>query len=422
MKRESLTNLDYERAVLATVMLDNRQIDELRIEETLFTRQSHREIWRAMQEVIHDGGVAGYMTVANYVPKHRQEIERIQGQETWGVGHIVSELWELRTLRGLHQLSREISERVTDSDAQSILSEIDSRTLALSEHAAEHYAHIAQATETATEEIEAAYHRSGELSGAPTGLSSLDNMLDGLQDSEMSVIGARPGTGKTAVALQMSKAMSAGDYRVGFFSAEMAGPTLARRLLSQESGIEGSKLRKGFLRNSDFTHLVNAAGRIRGYNIWIDDTPNISIGQLIASARQMRRHEKVNAIMIDYMGLVRHERSDIPRWEQYVDISRRLKGLARELDCPVVVLVQLTRDAEGKRPSLSHIRDAGSIEQDSDVVMFLHPEGALKTSSGGESDTHTRVELILAKQRNGPVGSVPCVFDRARMQFYEVSD
>lgn len=408
---DTLTNIDYERQALASVMEDNRRLDE-DIDESLFTRRAHVEILRAIREIASGGGVAGFATVASRIPHHEREIEAMQSLATPGISWIVGQLRELRTKRDIQTLCRSVQERIHSHTSAQLISDIDSATLRLSEHMSAGYRRMSEATMEAVNAIEAASKRT-DMSGGSCGLNTVDGKLDGFQDGELAIIGARPSTGKTAFALQIAESMCRQGRRVGIFSAEMAAHTLASRMLSRESGIAGKALRTGMLKESEFSRLVDAAGRIDGMDCWIDDTPNIEIAQVISGARQMRRNEGINAIIIDYLGLLRHERTDMPRWERMGEISARLKGLSRELSCPVVALSQITRDREGKRPTLASIRDSGAIEQDADVVMFLH--------SDHTEDSVREVEVIVAKNRNGETGSVRTMFDAGKMTFREVA-
>ncbi len=261
--------------------------------------------------------------------------------------------------------------------------------------------------------IEHLYHRKESYTGVPTGFTELDNMTSGFQNSEFIVIGARPSVGKTALALTMAANMSVKNkIPVGFFTLEMSEMALMNRLIASESRINSEKLRSGMLKPSDFHNLTEAAGRIYEAPLYIDDTPNMKLLDLRAQARRMLSKEGVKIIFVDYIGLIEPEsKSNVPRHEQVAEISRSLKSLAREMEVPIVCLSQVGRQSEGKAPSLADLRESGSIEQDADVVMFLHRE-----RESTDSDDRSRgplnitTELIIAKQRNGPIGTVPIVF------------
>ena len=264
--------------------------------------------------------------------------------------------------------------------------------------------------EATVEAIERLYQTKDNYTGIPSGFPSLDNMLSGFQNSEFIVIGARPSVGKTALALTMAGNISVHQkIAVGFFTLEMSKQALMQRLLSAEARIGSQTLRTGMLKSSDFKNLTDAAGLIYEAPLWIADTPNMRLLDLRAQARRMVAQHQVRIIFVDYLTLVSAENSESPRHEQIAEISRSLKALARELEVPVVALSQVTRDSEGKRPNLANIRESGAIEQDADVVMFLHRERV------SEQETHQQAqvietELIVAKQRNGPVGTVKIAF------------
>ncbi len=261
------------------------------------------------------------------------------------------------------------------------------------------------------EAIEKLYNTKDAFTGIPSGLGDLDNMTSGFQRSELIIIGARPSVGKTALALTMAANVAIKErISTAFFTLEMSDMALMQRLIASEARINSENIRTGLLKPSDFHSLMEAAGRIYDAPLYIVDMPNMKLLDLRAQARRLRAQQKVEIIFIDYLTLITSENYDLPRHEQIAEISRSLKSLARELDVPVVALSQVRRDAEGKRPSLSDLRESGSIEQDADVVMFLHRERETERKSGEERGKAIPTELILAKQRNGPVGTVDIVF------------
>ena len=194
-----------------------------------------------------------------------------------------------------------------------------------------------------------------------------------------------------------------------FFSLEMSNVQVMQRLLSQESRLSGEKIRTGALKLEHFQRLQDAAGRIYVSPLWIDDTPNMKLLELRSTARRLRAQNKVEIIFIDYIGLIQNENTNIPRHEQIGEVSRSLKSLARELKIPIVVLSQVGRQSEGNKPTLADLRDSGSIEQDADVIMFLHRE-RVETSGKEEKPQTIPTELLLSKQRNGPTGTAKIVF------------
>lgn len=272
------------------------------------------------------------------------------------------------------------------------------------------------------EAIERLYNTKDAFTGIPSGLSDLDAMTSGFQKSELIIIGARPSVGKTALALSLAAHTSIKEkIPTAFFTLEMSDMALMQRLISSEARIESEKIRTGLLKPSDFHSLIEAAGRIYEAPLYIVDMPNMKLLDLRAQARRLRAQQKVEIIFIDYLTLVSSENYQLPRHEQIAEISRSLKSLARELDIPVVALSQVRRDAEGKRPSLSDIRESGSIEQDADLVMFLHRERESEKRADGERSKAVPTELIIAKQRNGPVGTVDIVFLPSYTRFESLS-
>jgi replicative DNA helicase len=260
------------------------------------------------------------------------------------------------------------------------------------------------------EAIEKLYHTKDAYIGIPSGFTELDMLTSGFQNSEFIVIGARPSVGKTALALTMAANMAVhSKFPVGFFTLEMSSMALMQRMLASEARIRSNSLRSGFLKPSDFHKLTEAASKIYEAPMYIEDTPSLRLLDLRALARRMRHQFSVAIIFIDYLTLITSENRDLPRHEQIAEISRSLKALARELDIPVVALSQVRRESEGKQPTLADLRESGSIEQDAEVVIFLHRD---RMAGDSQEDIPRNIEtdLIVAKQRNGPVGSMKIAF------------
>ncbi|MBN1835951.1 MAG: replicative DNA helicase [Spirochaetales bacterium] len=301
-----------------------------------------------------------------------------------------------------HDESREV--RLIIEDAERQIFEITDR-----QHAGTFQAAREIVTRT-IEAIEKLYHTKDAYIGIPTGFTELDMLTSGFQNSEFIVIGARPSVGKTALALSMASNIAL-HYKlpVGFFTLEMSSMALMQRLLAAEARIRSNSLRSGFLKPSDFHKLTEAASKIYEAPLYIEDTPSLRLLDLRALARRMKHQFNVAIIFVDYLTLVTAENRDLARHEQIAEISRSLKALARELDIPVVALSQVRRETEGKMPNLADLRESGSIEQDADVVIFLHRE-RMSGSGDDEAPRDIETELIVAKQRNGPVGSLKIAF------------
>ncbi|MCR5605816.1 MAG: replicative DNA helicase [Treponema sp.] len=257
------------------------------------------------------------------------------------------------------------------------------------------------------DEIDNRYKNSGSYTGIPSGFIDLDGMTSGFQKSELIIIGARPSMGKTAMALSMMQHIAIErDIPTGFFSLEMSVNQIGQRILSQVARVSGTRLRSGVLKMDDFKRIQDAAGKCYSSPLYIVDTPNMKLLDLRAMARRLRVNYNVQIIFIDYIGLITSENADAPVYEQISEISKSLKALARELEIPIVVLCQVARSAEAKEPNLAELRGSGSIEQDADVVMFIHRERK-KTD---EENPVMDAKLIVAKQRNGPIGDVDLLF------------
>lgn len=255
--------------------------------------------------------------------------------------------------------------------------------------------------------IEKNYHKKSELTGVPSGIARLDSMTSGFQKSEMIIIGARPSIGKTAFALSMMETISI-DKKIpcGFFSLEMSYQSIGQRMLSQISRVAGSKIRSGMLSLADFQKLQDAAGRCYNSPLYIVDTPNMQLLDLRSMARRMKVNQGVQIIFIDYIGLISTGDQNAPVYETQSEISKSLKALARELEIPIVVLCQVGRDAEGQPPNLAQLRGSGSIEQDADVVMFLHRDRKIME----EKNPTQEAKCIIAKHRNGATGEIDMMF------------
>jgi replicative DNA helicase len=249
--------------------------------------------------------------------------------------------------------------------------------------------------------------RGDEFIGIPTGFTDLDRMLSGLNKSDLVIIAARPGMGKTA--LQNAVALNAArryDKRVAMFNLEMSGEQLVQRMIASETRIDSQRLRRGELADHEWAIFLEALGRLSETRIFIDDTPSITPMQLRTKCRRLHAEHGLDLIMIDYLQLMSAEHPTSNRVQEVSEISRELKGLARELDVPVVAAAQLSRAVEqrqNKRPMLSDLRDSGSIEQDADVVMFIYRDDYYNPDS---SERPNIAEVNVAKHRNGPTGAI----------------
>jgi replicative DNA helicase len=306
--------------------------------------------------------------------------------------------------RSLNRISQEIIAQSHDeqSEIRVILEEAERKIFDISDrHQTGTYHHAKEIVRQTFDAIEKHYHSKSEYTGIPSGFKELDQLTMGFQNSEFIVIGARPSVGKTAFALTIASNISIRNrVPVGFFTLEMSSMALMQRLLSMEARLDSQRMRTGMLSPADFGRITEACGRLYEAPLYISDSPDLKLLDLRAQARRMKSHQDVKIVFIDYITLIGSENRDLPRHEQIAEVSRSLKSLARELAIPVVALSQVRRETEGKKPTLADLRESGSIEQDADVVIFLHTE-----------DLKAEVrEVSIAKQRNGPVGDFKLAF------------
>ena len=327
--------------------------------------------------------------------------------------------------RALLKTAREIIAQAHDEslDSRAIIEEAEKRIFEVTEkQQTSAFKAVREIIPDAINEIERLYNSKNAYTGIPTGFGNLDRFTSGFQRSEFIVIGARPSVGKTALALSMASNIAIHEkIPVGFFTLEMSEMALTQRILAAEARINSNLIRNGMLSPANFKDLVDAAGIIYDSPLFIEDTPGIKLLDLRASARRLKVQQDIQILFIDYLTLITSETREIPRHEQIAEISRSLKALARELDIPVVALSQVRRETEGKRPSLADLRESGSIEQDADVVIFLHRDRGTEAKSEEETPSNILTELILAKQRNGPIGTVEIAFIPKYTKFEELT-
>jgi replicative DNA helicase len=417
-------NIEAERATIGAMLLDAESVGTvlrfLRPDD--FYRTSHQKIFRVILDLFNKGETIDLISLTDGL--------RVAGElEACGGSAYVSGLTdEVPTSANVEYYAKIVKDRSVRRQLQRISGQLSARsfeesvdTRVLIEEAEQKIFEITDTQQTETYRgvhdiisdtiaaIEKLYHTKDSYTGIPCGFPDLDNMTSGFQKSEFVVVGARPSVGKTALALTMAANMAIRrKVPIGFFTLEMSAMALVQRLVSSEARINSEKIRTGMLRPADFHNLTEAAGQIYEAPLYISDTPNIKLLDLRAQARRMRSKEQVEAIFVDYIGLIEPENKvNVPRHEQVAEISRSLKSLARELEIPVISLSQVGRQSEGKPPTLADLRESGSIEQDADVVLFLHRE---RGESRDNNNEHMKTDLIVAKQRNGPVGTVELVF------------
>ncbi len=429
-------NLEAEAGVLGSLMLDKDAIikiaDILHSED--FYDEKHKAIYLAMLELYEKNVSIDILTVSNLLDEQRK-LEMIGGSSYLATlvnsvptaAHVIHYATIIRrkgTLRRLINAANEITNISYNEDGaiEGILDQAEQKLFGVSQKfLKQNFIPLTQVLHETFERLDELHKNKGQLRGLATGFADLDNFLGGLQKSDLVVLAARPSMGKTSLALDIARHVGVNLKRcVGLFSLEMSKDQLADRLLSSESDVNLWKLRTGHLsddgQNNDFQRIGEAMGRLSEAPIFIDDTAGASVMEIRTKARRLQAEHDLGMVIIDYLQLMQGHNPE-NRVQEVSEISRSLKGLARELNVPVLALSQLNRAVEtrpDKRPLLADLRESGSIEQDADVVMFIYREDMYK---GKESQKPHIAEIQIAKHRNGATGRVELYFDSERTSF-----
>lgn len=431
-------DVDAERSVLGSMQLSKDAIAE--IVEILkgrdFYRPAHETVWEAIIDLYSRGEPVDPITVADHLTKSG-DLDKIGGasylhtliQSVPSAANgsyyatIVAEKATLRRLveaaTAILQLAYSEAGQVNDivSAAQALLHKVTD------ENTSEDYVPLGDLMEGTLDEIEAIAGRDGSMTGMPTGFADLDRITQGLHGGQMVVIAARPAMGKSTLALDFARAMSIKHGHAGaFFSLEMGRNEIVMRLLSAEARVALHHMRSGTMTDDDWTRLARRMPDIGVAPLFIDDSPNLSMLEIRAKCRRLVQQHGIRFICIDYLQLMQAGKTGRPenRQQEVSDMSRNLKLMAKELGIPVIALSQLNRGPEqraDKKPMISDLRESGSIEQDADIVILLHREDAYEKESPrvGEAD------LILAKHRNGPTGTVTVAFQGHYSRFVDMA-
>lgn len=419
-------DIDAEQATLGALLLDwnsaSEVVSEMKIHSEDFYLAQNRVIFSALDVLGKENVQVDAFTLIDKL-KRLGQLEKVGGEayiatltntvpSTANIKYYARIVIDKARRRSLIKISSEIKSSAFEMHKESrfIIEDAEKKIFALAD--ADQTIEIHDMQDIVNRTIENVYNRvknHGDCTGITSGFTTLDSMTSGFQNSEFVVIGARPSMGKTALALNMMEHISI-DKKVpcGFFSLEMSYEQIGQRLLSQRTRIPGTKLRNGMMQVSELQKLQDAASDCYEAPLFIVDTPNMQLVDLRTMARRLVHDHGVKIIFIDYIGLITVENIGAAVYEQVSEISKSLKSLARELNIPVVALCQVARSAEGEEPNLAQLRGSGSIEQDADVVMFIHRER--KKSESGEMEPVQDAKLIVAKQRNGPIGDVPLLF------------
>ncbi len=465
-------NIDAEQGLIGMMLVDNRHLERVQdmLKEEHFFEPAHQRIYHAIIRVVERGQSATSVTLKGYFEKD-DALEPVGGagyldmlqNETPLLNDAkdyAQTIYDLFLRRELILLGQDI---VTDAytqkverDAVNAIETAEEKLFSLAETGQVQggFITLRDSVLTAIEIAEKAYHSDSHVTGVTTGLTDLDQKLGGLHDSDLLILAARPSMGKTSLAVNVAfnaaKAYADNNMngaRVGFFSLEMSADQLATRILAEQSGISGDAIRKGQIKQDEFRRFVEASQKLSQVPLYIDDTPALSIGALRTRARRLQRQHGLDLLIVDYLQLLQgsgSRQSEGNRVLEISEITRGLKAIAKELSIPVIALSQLSRaveQREDKRPQLADLRESGSIEQDADAVMFIYRQEYYMSREepqrkAGEDDTKfndryaqwqqtlgecaNTADIIVAKQRHGPIGTVKLYFDSNITRFSDL--
>ncbi len=414
-------NAEAEQTVLAYCMIDHIAVEKVvnLLSYDDFYYEANKEIYDSIKQIHIQNIPVDAVTVFEELKK-RGKIDYIGGFEylaTLTENIITSKnveaycniIREKSTLRKLISASQEIIEKgyKEDDDVQKIIELAESRIFSISQNRSINtFSEIKEVLMAVFNQLEERAKSGGGITGLATGYTDLDRMTSGLQKSDLILLAARPSMGKTALALNIAMNVVKSGASVALFSLEMSEEQYVQRIISQESMVDSTKLRTGSLDDDDWTRLINTMSLISNYKIYIDDTPSVTLFEMMSKCRRLKIEKGLDLIVVDYLQLMSEGGRTDNRQQEISNISRGLKALARELDCPVLALSQLSRAPELRndhRPVMSDLRESGAIEQDADVVMMLYRDEYYNKE---ESERKGITDVIITKQRNGPVGTV----------------
>ena len=437
LERPLPQNLEAERSVLGAILLDNNALnaalENLRVED--FFLDQHRRVFQRMADLGESQQAIDLVTLTEEL--HRKgELESAGGSaylaslvdglpKVANVEHYARIVKEKALLRNLIHATHGIQQRAFegDDDADAILDNAESSIFALAEDRVRlGLVPMKEVVQQSFDRLEKIFREGKSITGIPTGYTELDKLTSGLQPSELLVLAARPSQGKTALALNMAENIAVrGGHPVAIFSLEMSKESLLQRLLSSVAQVDAHKFRTGHLGKEDWRRMTEALGEISAAPLWIDDAGSISVVEIGAKARRLKRDKGLSLLIVDYLQLITARGRFGNRNEEVSSMTRGLKALAKELQIPVLVLSQLTRapERDERRPQLADLRESGAIEQDADVVMFIYRPNFFKVDALPEE--RDLAELLIAKQRNGPTDKIKFIFKSRHTRFEEAA-
>ncbi len=428
-------NVEAEQFVLGSILLENDALLKTLeiLDMSCFYRESHRKVYAAMLELFDRNEPIDLLTLTERLKKNNH-LEEIGGASylatllnmvptAANARHHARIVREKAVLRKLINVATGIVSQGYEAtqDVDELLDLAEQKIFEIAENRIkESFYPMNQLLKESFKTIELLFERKELVTGIPTGYKEFDEMTSGLQPSDLVIVAGRPSMGKTAFALNVVQyAAIKNKYPIAVFSLEMSRQQVALRLLCSEAMVDSSRLRSGYLDKTDWPKLTRAAGTLSEAPIFIDDTPGISALEIRAKARRLQKERSLALIVVDYLQLMRGRSNADNRQQEIAEITRSLKGLARELNVPVMALSQLSRAVEQRhdgRPQLSDLRESGAIEQDADLVTFIY-----RPELYGKEDMQGQAEIIIGKQRNGPIGTVKLTFLKQYAKFENFS-
>lgn len=429
-------NLEAERSILGAILIRNEAFNvaaEL-IDADDFFRDAHRRVFDKMVDLNERGLAIDLVTLRDELGRSG-DLEPVGGPayissltdgvpRSTNVEHYARIVKDRSTLRSLIVAANrmEADAYTSTDDPAVVLDRAEQEIFSIAEgriHGG--FVPLAELAEASFGTIEKLQSEQSAITGVPTGFADIDEMTAGLQPADLVIVAARPSMGKTAFALNIAAHVGIGGERtVGVFSLEMSKEQLFLRMLTSAAQIDSHRLRTGLLTGDDYTHLSDAMGRLSDARVYIDDTASLGVLEMRAKSRRLKAEHGLDLVIIDYLQLMQGRGRFENRNQEIASISRSLKGLAKELDVPVVALSQLSRAPESrsdKRPQLSDLRESGALEQDADVVMFIFREDMYEETPENENIA----EIIVGKQRNGPTGTRKLAFLKQQTRFENLS-
>ena len=473
----NFSNTEAELALIGCILWDNRNYERVSdfVNENQFVDETNKVIFSTIKSLLDRNILVSPITLKNYLPEDNNNINKVNflnqikdsapsTQNAYNYGKIIYDLYVKRNLVGIARNIINETSSNNDKLAENLIenAENDLYNLSQTGNSERSFINFSNALQGAVDIISEAYKRDGKIAGVPTGFKDLDNKLGGLHKSDLIIIAGRPSMGKTALGTNIAfncaikyqeeidefenkKIIDGG--KVAFFSLEMSSEQLATRILAEQTKISGDKMRKAELNKNDFNKIAKTSTKLENLNLIIDDNPVLTIPILRSRARRLKRLHDINLIIIDYLQLMSSSSNNKNdgRVQEISEITRGLKSIAKELNIPIIALSQLSRQVEqreDKRPLLSDLRESGTIEQDSDVVMFIYRESyylerlePIRKSEEDDlkynervsrwqqltNDNYNKAEIIIAKQRHGPIGSIKMQFDANYTKFSDLT-